>query len=88
MRFNRFDHRAPRGTQDRSRDPRNDHQARRADAALNLYVNGLEAADDKGVAVRELLADLRHWCDRNGMDYADEDRRAYQHYLAELFGKQ
>jgi hypothetical protein len=32
----------------------------------------------------DLLADARHWCDQNGESFADLDRQAYQHYLAEL----
>jgi hypothetical protein len=35
----------------------------------------------------DFLADARHWCDRSGEDYAALDRRAYQHYLAELHEK-
>ncbi len=32
----------------------------------------------------DLLADARHWCDQHGESFADLDRQAYQHYLAEL----
>lgn len=35
-------------------------------------------------AVRDMLADLRHYCDANDINFADEDRAAYQHYLHEL----
>jgi hypothetical protein len=38
---------------------------------------------DKG-CLTDLLTDVRHWCDRHGHSYAELDRLAYQHYLAEL----
>ncbi|MGD9790586.1 MAG: hypothetical protein AB7Q00_12705 [Phycisphaerales bacterium] len=31
----------------------------------------------------DLLADARHWCDAHGHAFAEFDRTAYQHYLAE-----
>lgn len=34
--------------------------------------------------ITDLLADIRHFCDANGLDFANLDRMAYQHYLAEL----
>jgi hypothetical protein len=35
-------------------------------------------------SVIDMLADARHWCDRNGQSYAELDRIAYRHYLAEI----
>lgn len=32
----------------------------------------------------DFLADERHWCDRNQHSWADLDRRAHEHYSAEL----
>ena len=32
--------------------------------------------------VAEILADLRHYCDRHGLDHAERDRAAYGSYLA------
>lgn len=60
--------------------PANHHRAKRCRNVLRHYgtVN-----TDEGCLV-DLLADARHWCDRNGETYADLDRRAHQHYLAEL----
>ena len=34
--------------------------------------------------VAEILTDLRHYCDRHGLDYAERDRAAYGFYLAEV----
>lgn len=31
----------------------------------------------------DLLTDARHWCDRRGESFAELDRIAYQHYIAE-----
>lgn len=35
------------------------------------------------VVVRDCLADLRHFCDQHGVDFAAEDRIAYNHYCEE-----
>jgi hypothetical protein len=35
-------------------------------------------------ALYDLLADLRHFCDANDLNFAEIDRRAYQAYLAEV----
>jgi hypothetical protein len=32
----------------------------------------------------DLLADARHWCDRNGHCFGELDRLAHQHYLDDL----
>jgi hypothetical protein len=41
---------------------------------------------EKDAAVIDLLANLRHYCDRHHFDFAKLDRLAYQHYVAELNG--
>ncbi len=46
---------------------------------LNRYRN-----DDPADSLVDLLTDARHWRDLNGQDYAELDRRAYQHYLGEI----
>jgi hypothetical protein len=38
-------------------------------------------------ALRDLLADLRHYCDYTGLDFAKEDKAAYASYLEELRGQ-
>lgn len=40
--------------------------------------------EDGKWAVRDILADLRHYCDSEGIDFADEDRVAYDSYSHEL----
>ena len=44
-----------------------------------------DAADDTNPqqAVRDILADLRHLCDATGLDFATEDRTAYENYSKE-----
>lgn len=51
----------------------NDERARRAASALAKYY-------DKEAAASDLLADLMHWCDRNGSDFDAELARAQWHY--------
>lgn len=40
--------------------------------------------DDKKAGVSDILANLRHYCDAHGFDFAELDRAAHQHYLHEL----
>jgi hypothetical protein len=38
---------------------------------------------DEEIAVRDILADLRHYCDTKELDFANEDRIAYDNYSEE-----
>ena len=60
--------------------PRAKECAARAAEALYLYIE----AGDEECAVRDLLADLRHYCDMHGISFGDEDRCAYRNYVEEL----
>jgi hypothetical protein len=40
--------------------------------------------DDPADRLVDLLTDARHWCDLNGQSFGEQDRRAHQHYLAEI----
>lgn len=51
---------------------------------LNDWLLTYETDDTAEGCLTDLLTDARHWCDRYGQSYAVIDRRAYQHYLAEL----
>jgi hypothetical protein len=55
--------------------------ARRCQLTLQHYN---DERDTKANLI-DLLADARHWCDRNGLNFAELDRVAYQHYAAEAF---
>lgn len=63
-----------------SAEPSPTDRAARCAKILNRY--GTD--DDPETCLVDFLADARHWCDRYGEGFADLDRRAYQHYLAEL----
>jgi len=58
----------------------NEERAARCADALAGYNDEYDAVAN----LIDLLADARHWCDRNGASYADLDRMAYQHYLTEI----
>lgn len=54
-------------------------------ASASAALLGAEAsADEKDVAVIDLLTNLRHYCDHHRFDFAKLDRLAYQHYIAEV----
>ena len=55
--------------------------ATRAEVSLDLYIES--GVSDEESALRDLLTDLRHYCDREGLDFAAEDRQAYQGYVME-----
>ena len=60
-------------------EPTNNQRAARCRKALNCY-----GTDHARGCLIDFLADARHWCDRNSESFAELDRQAYQHYLAEL----
>lgn len=65
--------------------PRMNRRARRAQDALNGG-NYHEGSTDDPTAVVDLLADLRHFCDARGLDFAELDMSAYSHYIKEPKG--
>ena len=50
--------------------------------ALKRYLNG--AAPDNNLAVRDLLADLKHYCDANAIDFYAELEAAHRNYTEEV----
>ena len=64
-------------------DPENMNDERSAWAAVALEAFQDETRTDDEDAVADLLCDLRHWCDRNGMDFRIELARAMNHYREE-----
>jgi hypothetical protein len=58
----------------------NRKRARRCAQAIRAYN---DEWDEKSNLV-DFLTDARHWCDRKRLSFAELDRLAYQHYLAEL----
>jgi hypothetical protein len=59
----------------------NDDRAEWAHAALEAFKT--ETRTDEGDVLCDLLADLGHWCDRNGYQFQEQLRRAISHYEAE-----
>ena len=62
-------------------DGRNDDRAQWAQAALDAFMH--KTGSDREDATCDLLANLRHWCDRNGFDWGNELDRAMRHYTQE-----
>jgi len=46
-------------------------------------ITGLGSPELDDAIVSDLLADLRHWCDKRQWDFEALDRRACSNYLAE-----
>lgn len=66
----------------------NSMRAERAKIGLIEYFSEYRAdyteRDNIATAVSDMLCDMRHLCDREGLDFAVQDRIARQNYLAEL----
>ncbi len=58
----------------------NADRAERCQQALETYNDAWDFRSN----LIDLLTDARHWCDANTESYAELDRIAYQHYLAEV----
>lgn len=58
----------------------NDRRAELAEYAILPFIE--EFGDDR-TALVDLLADLRHWCDRHEVDFQDALDSAFNHYQAE-----
>ena len=67
-------------------DGQNDNRADSAESALVLFrqKTGLDTEGDKEAALRDLLANLMHWCDRYGQDFDYELVQGRNHYVAEI----
>lgn len=57
--------------------PTNRDRAARLDEILPLY------PEDQHTNVIDLLADLLHWCEMNGVDFEDTLRISRMHFAAE-----
>ena len=62
-------------------DGQNDDRAKWAATAIVAFMT--ETGTDRQDALADLLADLRHWADRNGVEWRTELRRGMAHYEAE-----
>jgi hypothetical protein len=59
----------------------NDDRAQWAKEALGSFSKG--AGSEEDTAVSDLLTDLRHYCDRHGLDWEEQLFRANNHYAEE-----
>ena len=69
----------------------NENRVDRADHVLRLYaeIEGSEAYEDDAESLLcDLLTDLRHWADANGLDIYRGLDMSYTHYLAESNGEE
>lgn len=74
-----------------TKEPTNADRAERAARLMDIYAQRmgyLTSQEKYEVGVRDLLADLRHYCDEHGIQFHVEDRAAYQNYAAEVGGKE
>jgi len=62
-------------------DGMNDQRAAWAEQAIRTFEEATGC--DREDALRDLLTNLRHWCDRNGIDYAHESARAETNYQSD-----
>jgi hypothetical protein len=63
-------------------DQMNDARAQWAGGALDRFQE--ITGTDEDMALPDLLCDLRHWCDRNGVNFDGANEHGRQHYLAEI----
>ncbi len=56
-------------------------QAKEVQQRVKRVHHALESYD--GDSLVDLLADIRHYCDANNLDFYNLDRIAYEHYLEE-----
>lgn len=64
---------------------RNERRAALAQVALDAYMGATDSADTVE-AFTDLLVDLRHWGDRNGIDFDAVADRVRYHYIDETEG--
>lgn len=64
------------------------HFARRAEIALAPYQEAHHYGDDTRSMLQDLLADLHHWADQNGLDWDEAERWGDIHYTAETTGEE
>lgn len=60
----------------------NDTRIARADEVIRLYKEN-PMGEETDETLTDLLADLRHWAKKNGIDFAKADAMAQMHFEAE-----
>lgn len=67
-------------------DPTNNDCASWAYTALCAYVDRANSSGNDALDLQDLLSDLMHFCDTQGLSFDDILRRARSHYAAETEG--
>jgi len=65
----------------------NEARAERAETVIDAYMAADDAMGDDVTSLVDLLADLRHWCDRHQVSFEDALASSYNHYQAETEGE-
>ena len=60
----------------------NEQRSELADRTLRVFMQ--YSGCDGETALTDLLADLMHWCDEQGLDFETELNRADEHYTHEI----
>lgn len=50
---------------------------------MDFFLARSEKVMQEYTCVQDLLADIRHYCDKYGHDYAELDKIAYRNYIEE-----
>lgn len=67
-----------------TRELKNRDRAALANMPLRIFAASSGMNEEPETVVGDFLADLRHWCDAHGVDFALADTNGYGHYVAEL----
>ena len=66
------------------REPTNKDRAEWARGAVECFVSMVGGGDDLKTSISDLIADLLHLCDEEGIDHEDVLRNATWHYEEEV----
>lgn len=54
---------------------------------VDIYRERYDVGEDDETTLTDLTADLMHWCDSRGLEFALVADRAFMHYEAEIRGE-
>lgn len=55
---------------------------------VDIYRERYDVGEDDETTLTDLMADLMHWCDSRGLEFALVENRAEIHYAAEVRGEE
>lgn len=80
---------APENINQATGEPTNAVRCARVDALMMAYAATKGEVYEEAEArtgpleLASVLADVRHWCDKHGIDFFEAEKLSYQHYLEE-----